>query len=220
MSTLTVARIDTETNTTPLVITTGNTLSSVIKIETANADANFGNKNIRANTFIGDGSQLTGVSASDVAAQYTANLAFDKANTVQYTANLAFDKANAALANTTTTIDGTLTSTGSFIDSKGDVRDIPINNQIVGYGLVASDLGKTISTNTTVYVPNTVFAAGDAISVYNNSSASITITQNSSVTMYLGGTATTGNRTLAQRGIATLLCVAANNFVITGAGLT
>lgn len=206
MSTLTVARIDTETNTTPLVITTGNTLSSVIKIETANADANFGNKNIRANTFIGDGSQLTNVSGTDI--------------TARYTANLAFDKANAALANTTTTIDGTLTSTGSFIDSKGDVRDIPINNQIVGYGLVASDLGKTISTNTTVYVPNTVFAAGDAISVYNNSSASITITQNSSVTMYLGGTATTGNRTLAQRGIATLLCVAANNFVITGAGLT
>jgi len=95
-----------------------------------------------------------------------------------------------------------------------------VNNQIVGYGLVASDLGKTISTNTTVYVPNTVFAAGDAISVYNNSSASITITQNSSVTMYLGGTATTGNRTLAQRGIATLLCVAANNFVISGSGLT
>ena len=206
MSTLTVARIDTETNTTPLVITTGNTLSSVIKIETANADANFGNKNIRANTFIGDGSQLTGISASDVAAQYTANL--------------AFDKANAALANTTTTIDGTLTSTGSFIDSKGDVRDIPINSQGGSYELAASDLGKTISTASTVYVAASIFNAGDVVSVYNNSASSITITQNTSVTMYLGGTATTGNRTLAQRGIATLLCVAANNFVITGAGLT
>ena len=206
MSTLTVARIDTETNTTPLVITTGNTLSSVIKIETANADANFGNKNIRANTFIGDGSQLTGISASDVAAQYTANL--------------AFDKANAALANTTTTINGTLTSTGSFIDSKGDVRDIPINSQGGSYELAASDLGKTISTASTVYVAASIFNAGDVVSVYNNSASSITITQNTSVTMYLGGTATTGNRTLAQRGIATLLCVAANNFVITGAGLT
>jgi hypothetical protein len=38
--------------------------------------------------------------------------------------------------------------------------------------------------------------------------------------MYLGGTATTGNRTLAQRGIATVLCVTSNIFVISGAGLT
>jgi hypothetical protein len=36
----------------------------------------------------------------------------------------------------------------------------------------------------------------------------------------LAGTATTGNRTLAQRGVATLLCVASNTFVITGAGIT
>jgi hypothetical protein len=38
--------------------------------------------------------------------------------------------------------------------------------------------------------------------------------------MYLAGTATTGNRTLAQRGVCTILCVAANTFVILGAGLT
>jgi hypothetical protein len=197
MSTLTVARINTESNSTPLIIETGNNTSGFLKLESANDEMLFSGTARFAKGIVG----------------LAPSAAFD-------TANVAFDKANAALANTTTTIDGTLTSTGSFIDSKGDVRDIPINNQIVGYGLVASDLGKTISTNTTVYVPNTVFAAGDAISVYNNSAASITITQNSSVTMYLGGTATTGNRTLAQRGIATLLCVAANNFVISGAGLT
>ena len=38
--------------------------------------------------------------------------------------------------------------------------------------------------------------------------------------MYLAGTATTGNRTLAQRGVATVLCVGTNTFVISGAGLT
>lgn len=106
-------------------------------------------------------------------------------------------------------------------DGKGDVRDLIINNQIASYGLVVTDAGKTVSITTgNVFVPNAVFTAGQAVSVYNNSAASITVTQNSSVTMYLAGTATTGNRILAQRGIATVLCVAANTFVISGAGLS
>ena len=65
-----------------------------------------------------------------------------------------------------------------------------------------------------------MFSAGDAISVYNNSASAITITQGSSVTLRLVGTATTGNRTLAQRGLATIVCVASNDFVITGGGLS
>lgn len=109
---------------------------------------------------------------------------------------------------------------GTIRDSKGDVRDIPVSNQTIGYGLSLSDTGKVIATNTAVYVPNTIFYAGNTISIYNNSASSITVTQNSSVTMYLAGTATTGNRTLAQRAVATLICVAANTFVIAGAGVT
>jgi hypothetical protein len=70
-----------------------------------------------------------------------------------------------------------------------------------------------------VIVPSGLFSAGDCISIFNNSASSITITT-SAVTCYLAGTATTGNRTLAQRGVATLLCVASNTFVITGAGIT
>lgn len=131
-------------------------------------------------------------------------------------ANAAYNAANLALANVTTA----LSVTGSVRDGKGDVRDIPITSVIVGYALGLTDTGETISTNTTIYVPNATFGAGNTVSVYNNSSASITITQNSSVTMYLGGTATTGNRTLAQRGLATIYCVAANTFVIGGLGLT
>jgi hypothetical protein len=65
-----------------------------------------------------------------------------------------------------------------------------------------------------------VFSAGQAITIYNNSGSSQTITQGASVTMYLAGTSTTGNRTLAQRGVCTVLCVASNTFVISGAGLT
>ena len=65
-----------------------------------------------------------------------------------------------------------------------------------------------------------MFSAGDAISIYNNSASSQIITQGGSVTMYLAGTSITGNRTLIQRGVCTVLCVASNTFVISGAGLS
>jgi hypothetical protein len=116
---------------------------------------------------------------------------------------------------------GNITATGSIIDSKGNVRTIVQNAQTSAYVLVAGDAGKHISITTGgVTVNSGIFSAGDAISIYNNSASSQTITQGGSVTMYLGGTATTGNRTLAQRGICTILCVASNTFVISGAGLT
>jgi len=121
--------------------------------------------------------------------------------------------------------------TGSvgFTGSKGDIgftgsqgpTNIPQEAKVSSYTLQASDVGKHISITTGgVTVPSGVFSVGDAVSIYNNSASSQTITQGASVTMYLGGTATTGNRTLAQRGICTILCVASNTFVIAGAGLT
>ena len=57
------------------------------------------------------------------------------------------------------------------------------------------------------------------ISVYNNSATNQTITQGAGVTIYLAGTATTGSRTLAQRGVATLLCVGVDEFTIIGGGI-
>lgn len=109
----------------------------------------------------------------------------------------------------------------SVSDAKGELRRIPQNAQTAAYVLIASDAGKHISITTGGVTINTsVFAVGDAISIYNNSASNQTITQGASVTMYLAGTATTGNRTLAQRGICSILCVASNTFVISGAGLT
>ena len=110
---------------------------------------------------------------------------------------------------------------GSIVDSIGDVRSIPQNSQTSAYILAASDNGKHISITTGgVTVPNATFATGDTVMVYNDSGLSQTITEDTGVTMYLAGTATTGNRTLAQRGLATILCVAANTFVITGGGVS
>ena len=116
---------------------------------------------------------------------------------------------------------GSVAATTSVVDSIGNVRVVPPNAQTSAYVLIASDNGKHISITTGgVTVPSGVFSAGDTVSIYNNSASSQTITQGASVTMYLVGTATTGNRTLAQRGLCTVLCVASNTFVITGGGLT
>lgn len=106
-------------------------------------------------------------------------------------------------------------------DASGSVRAIPQNAQTSAYTLVIGDVGKHISITTGgVTVPASVFAAGDVVSVYNNSTASQTLTQGTSTTIYLAGTSTTGNRTLAQRGVCTVLCVASNTFVVSGGGLT
>jgi len=106
-------------------------------------------------------------------------------------------------------------------DSKGDVRSIPQNSQTSAYILAASDAGKHISITTGgVTVNSGIFSIGDAITIYNNSGSNQTITQGASVTLRQSGTANTGNRTLAQFGLATILCVASNTFVISGSGLS
>jgi len=101
------------------------------------------------------------------------------------------------------------------------LTQIPQNSQTSGYTLVIGDSGKHISITTGgVTVPSGVFSAGDSITVFNNSGSDQTITQGGSVTLRFAGTSSTGNRTLAQYGVCSILCVASNTFVISGAGLT
>lgn len=87
-----------------------------------------------------------------------------------------------------------------------------------------SDVGKHISITTGgVTVNASIYSAGDVFTIYNNSGSNQTITAGTNVTFRLAGTATTGPRTLAQYGVATLLCVvggATPTFVISGAGVT
>jgi hypothetical protein len=103
----------------------------------------------------------------------------------------------------------------------GGIRSIPQNSQTSAYILAIGDVGKHISITTGgVTVNASIFSAGDAVTIYNNSGSNQTITQGTSVTLRSAGTASTGNRTLAQYGVCTVLCVASNTFVISGAGLS
>lgn len=85
--------------------------------------------------------------------------------------------------------------------------------------LVLSDRGTLVPITANIAVPNSVFSGNDVVTIYNNSAGSLTITA-SITTLRLGGTATTGNRTLAQRGIATIVFISGTEAVISGAGVT
>ena len=112
---------------------------------------------------------------------------------------------------------------GTVTDSKGDVRKIPENAKTTNYTLVATDAGKHIKftpgdANQALTVPDSVFSAGDAVTIVNNSANNLAITKGTN--MYNAADATNANRTLAGRGMATLLFTAADTCYISGAGLT
>jgi len=98
--------------------------------------------------------------------------------------------------------------------------DFTSTTKNTSYTLTASDIGTLVTTDSAVTVDQDIFTSGDAITIYNDSTSNITITQGTNVTFYLAGTATTGSRTLAQRGVCTVLCVASNTFAVSGGGLT
>lgn len=128
----------------------------------------------------------------------------------------AYDLGFAALPKT----GGTMTGAITFAANQ-TYPQVPQNAKTAAYTLLASDAGKHISITTGgVTIPSGVFSAGDVISVYNNSGSNQTITQGASTTVRLAGSSATGNRTLAQYGLCSILCVASNVFAISGAGLS
>ena len=138
------------------------------------------------------------------------------------TAKIGDDQVTGAKLADNITISSTSTITGSVVsDTSGNLRDIPQNAKSSAYVLVIGDAGKHVSISSGgVTVNSGIFSAGDAVSIYNNSSSAQTITQGSSVTLRLAGVGTAGNKTLAAYGLATVLCIASNEFVVAGTGVS
>lgn len=86
------------------------------------------------------------------------------------------------------------------------------------YTLAVADVGKVVGVGTggSIEIPNSTFAAGDAVLIFNNTSAGITITC-TITTAYIAGTdADKATVTLATRGVANILFISATACVITG----
>jgi hypothetical protein len=117
---------------------------------------------------------------------------------------------------------GTLTNCTADGTNKIGYQNIPLSGiKTASYTLVAGDVGKFVELDTsgTIVIPASVFAAGDAISVFNNTSATIACTCSAITTVYKGGTNTNISATgfsITTRGVATILFIATTTVVITG----
>ena len=119
-----------------------------------------------------------------------------------------------------TTLTGTSATITTLLDGIGNVRNIPSAGaaKTSNYTLAITDIGEfvTIGTSGSITVPNDIFAAGNAVSIFNNTTGnaimSLTIT-----TAYIAGTdSDKASVTLATRGIATVLFVNPSLCVLTG----
>jgi hypothetical protein len=94
-------------------------------------------------------------------------------------------------------------------------RNVPISSNSTNT-LVVGDVGKVLSVSAGQTVPNSTFAAGDVVVIFNNSASSITLTM-SITTAYIAGTNTDKDTmTLATRGVATILFISGTVCVVSG----
>jgi hypothetical protein len=162
--------------------------------------------------------QPTATTSSPNIVQLTDSISSTSTNTAATpnSVKTSYDLAAAALPKVGGTMSGAIT-----FASGQTYPQVPQNSKTSAYTLVAADAGKHVSITTGgVTIPSGVFSVGDAISIFNNSGSSQTITQGASTTLRFAGTSLTGNRALGQYGLCSVLCVASNVFVITGSGLT
>jgi hypothetical protein len=106
-------------------------------------------------------------------------------------------------------------------------RDIPQVSFTANTTIATTDAGRhyysTLSTGNVLTIANNAsqgFQVGAAISIINQGSGNITVAQGSGVTLYLAGNATSGNRSVATFGMATLIKVATDTWFINGTGVS
>lgn len=124
---------------------------------------------------------------------------------------------------------GTTTTAASGVGYMG----LPQNSTTTGaYRLVAADAGKhiystatrtiTVPGNASGGTPQVAFPVGTTIVFVNATGAVLTLSMDGTTTdtLLLAGTGTTGTRTLAAFGMATLLKITSTSWIISGNGLT
>jgi hypothetical protein len=145
-----------------------------------------------------------------------------------FTADQTFNSTRLKLAGSTSgsatlnapAIAGTSTYTLPPDASTLGYRNIPQSgsDKTSSYSLATTDIGEFVGVGTSgsITIPNSTFAAGDIVSIFNNTSGNITITC-SITTAYIAGTNTDKDTmTLATRGVATVLFISGTVCVVTG----
>lgn len=118
---------------------------------------------------------------------------------------------------------GNSTFTGTVSDSIGPLRRLGVQGASSTFDLAADHAGKFIrmtGSGQTIGVNQNIFTAGDMITIFNVSSGTCTINQASGVTLYNAADGSTGTKTLAAKGLITILCTASNEFIMSGTQLS
>jgi hypothetical protein len=119
-----------------------------------------------------------------------------------------------------TTVTGTAATFTTSSDGVGNLRNIPSAGaaKTSAYTLTLTDIGEfvTVGSGGSITVPNDTFTAGNAISIYNDTTGNISI--NCPITTaYLAGTNTDrASLTLSTRGIANILFINPSYCIATG----
>jgi hypothetical protein len=111
--------------------------------------------------------------------------------------------------------------TGTISDSMGPLRRLGINAQTGAYSVTTTDAGKLIRVNNTgnITIP-TGLNPGDMVSIVSHHASTNTIVEGSGLTLYNTADGSTGNRTLAARGVCTILWSHTDTAYISGSGLS
>ena len=168
------------------------------------------------------GSEIRLPEDTDNGSNYVAIKAPD-AVTSNRTVNLPDADTNVPIASQQLTFSGpTAARTYTLPDATTSLGYINIpqsgSAKTTAYILATSDVGEFIEVGSggSIEIPNSTFSAGDAVLVFNNTAAGITITC-TITTAYIAGTdADKATVTLATRGIASILFVSGTVCVISG----
>jgi hypothetical protein len=166
--------------------------------------------NVAGNYFIGNGSLLTGITGlATLAGNLSGNLL-----------------ANGFFVNNLTelTVAGNISgNTNGFAIGYRDIPQVVLSGNAV---LSQSDAGKhyysTLATVNTITIPNNstvAWTVGTTITIVNRGTGNITLAAQSPVSLYLAGNSTAANRTLTTYGMASIMNVGANVWMINGTGI-
>jgi hypothetical protein len=120
-----------------------------------------------------------------------------------------------------------LNNPGSLSQYSAGFRGIPVTTQDTNYTFILSDSGKmtrhtsgtghsyTIPPNSSVNYP-----VGTVLLARNVGTGVITLTRGSGVTLRLAGSSSSGDKSLAQWGLATLIQEATDTWVVSGPGVS
>ena len=120
---------------------------------------------------------------------------------------------------------GTLKANNITGSITGD-HSFTVENKVSQYTILEQngDVGKFITVNTAGerfrINASTDFTAGQTVTLHNKSSGNVPIRrEGTGVILRFAGSALEGDRELTQRGIATIICIATNEYIISGSGL-